>query len=50
MTVHLSCWTPTGVCAVIAAFHSLHQWFSTFSLMGTKSRPTILLESLNKNF
>ena len=27
-------------CAVTAPFHRLHQWFSTFSLKGTKPRPT----------
>jgi len=50
MTVHRWCWTPTRVCAVTARFHGLHQWFSTFSLKGAKSRPTILLESLTKIF
>jgi len=43
-TVHRWCWAPTRVCSVTAPFHSLHQWFSTFSLMGAKSRPTILLD------
>jgi len=33
-----------------APFHSLYQWFSTFSLKGAKSRPTILLESFTKIF
>jgi len=29
--------------------HSFSQWFSTFSLKGAKSRPTILWESHTKN-
>jgi len=39
-TIHR--WTPTRVCAVTALFHSLHQWFSTFSLNGAESRHTWL--------
>jgi len=50
MTVHGCFWNPTGVCAVTTPFHSLHQWFSTFSLKGAKSRPTILLENSLKFF
>ena len=38
-----------GVCCH-RSFHSLHQWFSTFSLKGAKSRPTIFSVSLTKNF
>jgi len=50
MTVHRWGWTPIRVCTVTAPIHSLYQWFSTFSLNGAKSRPTILLESLTKIF
>jgi len=42
-TVHRGCWTSTRVCAVTAPFHSLHQWFSTFLLKGSKSRHTTVL-------
>jgi len=50
MTAHRWGWTPTRVCTVTAPIHSLYQWFSTFSLKGATSRPTILLESLNQKF
>jgi len=34
----------------LTLFLLLQQWFSTISLKGDKSRPTILLESRTKRF